>query len=555
MSMPANSGLALAFLIACFAKATILLVCAWIIAMALRRSSSAMRHHVWVAAILASLALPFFTLLLPSWHSATLGSAAALWSPTRANATTSASHVIPSIIVDAVAASPVFNRLTFAALLAWGLGLSFVLLRLLAGLLRLAWVSAQAKPLFDDDWMRAVLELSMFHKLSRSVRLLQCRSHLAMPLTWGLFRPVIVLPSGAEHWPEDRRRIVLSHELAHITRHDWLLQICAELVRALYWFHPLAWLAAARLRQESERACDDEVLRTGIAPSLYATQLLDLARTLENSGRAWSAALAIARPSNLERRFAAMLNPSINRSRLSVKTKLLVPFLALCFLLPLAALRLSAQDRAGKTSGSIHDPSGAGIANATVVMSNHAANTIDMTTTDREGKFSFSGLPAGKYELQVFKPGFQTYRQPDVSLDAGRDFTAAFTLEVGAITEHVMVVPENAEKPVVTEKTNGKPSRLGVGGTVEAAKLVSRVQPVYPESAKAAGVQGTVVLHAVIGMDGKPLSLRVMNSQIDPDLARSAVEAVSQWRYTPTLLNGQPIEIDTTIQVNYTLQP
>jgi TonB family protein len=555
MSMLANSGLALAFLIACFAKATILLVCAWIIAMALRRSSSAMRHHVWAAAILASLALPFFTLLLPSWHSATLGSAAALWSPTRASATTSASHAIPSIIVDAVAASPVFNRLTFAALLSWGLGLSFVLLRLLAGLLRLAWVSAHAKPLFDDDWMRAVLELSMFHKLSRSVRLLQCRSQLAMPLTWGLFRPVIVLPSGAEHWPEDRRRIVLSHELAHIARHDWLLQICAELVRVLYWFHPLAWLAAARLRQESERACDDAVLRTGIAPSLYATQLLDLARTLENSGRDWSTALAIARPSNLERRFAAMLNPSINRSRLSVKTKLLVPFLALCFLLPLAALRLSAQDRAGKTSGAIHDPSGAGIANATVVMSNHGTNTIDMTTTDREGKFSFSGLPAGKYELQVFKPGFQTYRQPDVSLDAGRDFTAVFTLEVGAITEHVMVVPENAEKPVVTEKTNGKPSRLGVGGTVEAAKLVSRVQPVYPESAKAAGVQGTVVLHAVIGMDGKPLSLRVMNSQIDPDLARSAVEAVSQWRYTPTLLNGQPIEIDTTIQVNYTLQP
>jgi TonB family protein len=555
MRMLANSGLALAFLIACFAKVTILLVCVWIIAMALRRSSSAMRHHVWAAAILASLALPSFTLLLPSWHSATLGSAAALWSPTRANATTSASHAIPSIIVDAVAASPVFNRLTFAALLAWGLGLSFVFLRLLAGLLRLAWVSAHAKPLFDDDWMRAVLELSMFHKLSRSVRLLQCRSQLAMPLTWGLFRPVIVLPSGAEHWPEDRRRVVLSHELAHIARHDWLLQICAELVRALYWFHPLAWLAAARLRQESERACDDAVLRIGIAPSLYASQLLDLARTLENSGRAWSTALAIARPSNLERRFAAMLNPSINRSRLSVKTKLLVPFLALCFLLPLAALRLSAQDRAGKTSGSIHDPSGAGIANATVVMSNHSANTIDMTTTDPEGKFIFAGLPAGRYELQVFKPGFQTYRQPDVSLDAGRDFTAVFTLEVGAITEHVMVVPERAEKPIVTGKTNGKPSRLGVGGTVEAAKLVSRVQPLYPESAKAAGVQGTVVLHAVIGMDGKPLSLRVMNSQIDPDLARSAVEAVSQWRYTPTLLNGEPIEIDTTVSVVYSLQP
>ena len=551
----ASSGLALAFLMACFAKATILLVCAWIIAMVLRRSSSATRHHVWAATILASLALPLFALLLPAWHSTTLGPAAALWSPAPANSNSASSHAIPSLVVDAVAASPVFNKLTFAALLGWVLGLSFVLLRLIAGLSRLAWVSAHAKPLFDDGWMRTVLDLSSFHKIKRSVRLLQCDSPLRMPLTWGILRPVIVLPSCAVQWPEDRRHIVLAHELAHIARHDWFLQICAELTRAVYWFHPLAWLAAARLRQESERACDDAVLLSGIPASQYASHLLDLARTLENSGRAWSTALAIARPSNLERRFAAMLNPSINRRHLSVRTKLFIPFLALTLLLPLAALRLSAQDRAGKTTGSIHDPSGAGIANATVVMSNHGANTIDMTTTDREGKFIFTGLPAGRYELQVFKPGFQTYRQADVSLDAGRDFIAVFTLEVGAITEHVMVVPESAEKPIVTEKTNGKPSRLGIGGTVEAAKLISRVQPVYPESAKSAGVQGTVVLHAVISMDGKPLSLRVMNSQIDPDLARSAVEAVSQWRYTPTLLNGEPIEIDTTVSVVYSLQP
>jgi TonB family protein len=552
----ADYELALAFFLVCCAKATILLVCAWVIVIAPRqRLSAAQRHHVWAAAILCSLALPLFTLLLPAWHSATLGSAAALWSPARTSARSSSSYAIPSVIVDAVAASPAFNKLAIAALLVWAVGFSLVILRLLAGLARLAWVSAHAKPLFDDDWMHTVLELSQFHKITCSVRLLQCSNPLAMPLTWGIFRPVIVLPSAAAHWPEDRRRIVLSHELAHIARRDWLLQICAEFARALYWFHPLAWLAAARLRQESERASDDAVLLSGIAPSLYASQLLDLARTLENSGRAWSTALAIARPSNLERRFAAMLNPSVNRSTLSVRTKLLIPFLALTLLVPLAALHLSAQSRAGKTNGSIHDPSGAGIANATVVMSNHDANTIDMTTTGREGNFSFTGLPTGKYELQVYKPGFQSYRQPDVSLDAGRDFTEVFTLEVGAITEHVMVVPENTEKSVVAEKTNGKPSRLAVGGTAEAAKLTKKVQPIYPESAKSAGVQGTVVLHAVIGMDGKPLSLRVMNSQVDPDLARSAVEAVSQWRYTPTLLNGEPIEVDTTISVVYSLAP
>jgi TonB family protein len=554
MSTMANFEPALAFLVTCFAKSTILLTCAWAIAIILRRhSSAALRHNLWAAAILATLALPLFMLLLPAWHSSTLGSAVSLWSPAQANAATNSSSTIPSIVINAVVAPTLFNTISRFVLLVWTLGLSLVLSRLFAGLARLTWVSIHAKPLFDESWMRSVLELSTFHKITRPVRLLQCQSPLVMPLTWGILHPVIVVPSGAEHWPEDRRRIVLSHELAHIARHDWLLQICAELARAVYWFHPLVWLAAVRLRQESERAADDAVLLSGVAPSLYASQLLDLARTLEHSGRAWSTALAIARPSNLERRFAAMLNPSINRRRPSTRTKLLIPFLALALLLPLAALRLTAQNRAGKTSGSIHDPSGAGVLNATIVMSNHDTNTIDMTTTDREGNFSFVGLPAGKYELQVYKPGFQTYRQADVSLDAGREFTEVFTLEVGAITEHVMVVPGDSEKPVVTDKTSGKPSRLAVGGTVEAAKLIKKVQPMYPDSAKSAGVQGTVVLHAVIGMDGKPLSLRIMNSQVDPDLARSAVEAVSQWRYTPTLLNGNPIEVDTTITVNYSL--
>jgi TonB family protein len=544
----------LAFLVVCCAKATVLLAGAWLIVVALRQSSSALRHHVWTAAILASLALPFFAMLLPAWHSATLGSAATFWSPAHANAGSPISHTIPSSIVNVTASPQFFNRLAGVTLLAWTVGASFFLLRLLVGLARLAWVSAHAKPVFDDDWMHTVLELSKFHKIGRPVRLLLRNSSTAMPLTWGIFRPVIVLPSSALQWSEDCRCIVLSHELAHISRHDWFLQICAELTRAIYWFHPLVWLAAAQLRQESERASDDAVLRSGIAPSSYASQLLDLARTLENSGRAWSTALAIARPSNLERRFAAMLNPSVNRSRLSFRTSLLIPLLALCLLFPLAVLHLSAQNLSGKVAGTIHDPSGAGVANATVIMSNHTANTVDMTTSDRDGNFNFKALPSGEYELKAMKPGFQVYRLPQVNLTSGGDFSQNISLEIGTIMEEVQVVPAGTKQPLPVG-TTGKPSRLRLGGDLEASRRVTKVQPVYPDSAKSAGISGTVILHAIISTDGKPLSLRVMNSQIDPDLARSAVEAVSQWRYTPTLLNGEPIEVDTTITVNYSLAP
>ncbi|HTQ59370.1 MAG TPA: M56 family metallopeptidase [Candidatus Solibacter sp.] len=555
MSAYGGSELVLSFLFACFAKATLLLCCAWIATVAMRRHSSAVRHHSWAVAIVASLALPILMMLLPAWRSSALGDAAALLKPAGAGAVASVSQTIASTTINAVTVSPVYKKIARAILIIWAFGFLLVLLRLMTGLARLVWMSTLARPLFEDDWMRDVLTFSNIFEIARPARLLQCRSLLAMPLTWGFLRPVIVLPAGSSTWTAERRRIVLAHELAHIGRHDWLVQICGELARAVYWFHPLVWLAAARLRHESECACDDAVLMSGISPSRYASELLDLARTLENSGRAWTTSLAIARPSNLERRFAAMLNSSVNRKSLSNKAKYLILCFALGCLLPLATLRVSAQNLAGKTSGTIHDPSGSPVANATIVMSNHGANTIDMTTTDRDGNFSFKSLPAGKYELQVYKPGFAPLHRADVTLDPGAEFAEVFTLSVGADFETVRVVPSGSEKPAVTDESDGKPSRLGIGGTVEAAKLIKRVQPIYPESAKSDGAQGTVVLHAVIGMDGKPLSLRVMNSEIDPRLSRSAVEAVSQWRYSPTLLNGEPIEVDTTITVNYTLEP
>jgi TonB family protein len=359
-------------------------------------------------------------------------------------------------------------------------------------------------------------------------------------------------------WSADRRRAVLSHELAHIARHDWLMQMCAELARGFYWFHPLAWFAAAELRAESERACDDSVLNSGVEASSYANQLVELARTLRNAHRGWSAALAIARPTNLERRFIAMLNPHQNRRGMPRRAGLLLKGAAVCLLLPIAALRLPRQDLSGKFTGTIFDISDAACPNATIVMTNHKAGTVDMTTSDAEGNFVFKALPAGEYEMKVLKPGFKTYLAPQVVLEAGRDLALNAKLQMGVLEDTVDVQVEYRGQPYAmkaspsTEDT-AETKRIRIGGNVEAAKVITKVQPIYPEIAKKRGAQGSVLLHAVVGKDGTPHSLEVLNSQIDPDLARSAVEAVNQWRYQPTLLNGEPVEIDTTIVVNFTL--
>lgn len=116
----------------------------------------------------------------------------------------------------------------------------------------------------------------------------------------------VLLPSGAAAWPDERIRVVVAHELAHVRRCDWLVLIGAELLRSVYWFNLLLWVACARLRHESERACDDAVLRLGIGGTSYAAHLLDLARAFAAHRRVWLPAAAIARPSRLERRIAAM---------------------------------------------------------------------------------------------------------------------------------------------------------------------------------------------------------------------------------------------------------
>jgi TonB family protein len=411
------------------------------------------------------------------------------------------------------------------------LGTAIVASRLLVGSVRLAILSTRSHALLTDAWNSDLCALAESLSVSRPVRLLLCADSAATPLTWGLLRPVILLPAGASDWPSERRRIVLSHELAHIARGDWLLHICGELIHALYWFHPLAWIAWAGLRHESERACDDAVLNSGIPACEYAEELLALASTLTNSRAGVCPALAIARSANLERRFAAMLNPSLNRYA-SRTSKLLTRLLAVCLLFPLAALRLPAQNAAGNFNGTIYDASGAVVPNATIVMTGLKFKTVDMSTSAADGTFSFKALPAGVYEMKVMTPGFEAYHDPQVDLEAVRVLSRSVHLNVGSVTESVDVHATDAGQ-TASSKGNTPPVRVKIGGEIEAAKLVKKVAPSYPESAKAAGVQGKVVLHAVIGMDGKPLSLQVLNSTIDPDLARASVEAVSRWRYSP----------------------
>ena len=115
-------------------------------------------------------------------------------------------------------------------------------------------------------------------------------------------------------------------------------------------------------------------------------------------------------------------------------------------------------------------------------------------------------------------------------------------------------VPTAAPPPPPPKKEEVKPKtpeRIRVGGNVQAANLIRRIVPVYPPLAKQARVQGTVKFSAIIGKDGTIQNLQLISGH--PLLVPSATEAVKQWVYKPTLLNGEPVEVVTQIDVNFSL--
>jgi HEAT repeat protein/beta-lactamase regulating signal transducer with metallopeptidase domain len=359
--MMATGAITIPMLAELAGRAALVLALAWIGARLAFRRSASTRYAVWAAGFIAAFALPIATGLLPSWHLAVLpppevAPAAVsrpldtqlLPPPPLSDRTTLGSrNGAPSTPATAVPAPGRSTTPLPWALIAWAAIAAGLILRYVASLLAVRWMTRHAQPLEDRRWRDALDVASAMLGLTRTPRLL-ASTGVAVPFTCGLLRPVLVVPSSALAWDDERIHVVLLHELAHVVRRDCLLQAVSHVVCALYWFNPLAWLGARQLRAERERACDDLVLASGTAGAAYAQHLLDIARaaTVDARPRLASAALAMARPSELEGRLLAILDPRRSRARAAQGVLWQVACLAVVVALPLATVRLVARTAA-----------------------------------------------------------------------------------------------------------------------------------------------------------------------------------------------------------------
>ena len=368
---------ALPLLIDTALKGAILVIIAASAAYLLRKRSAASRHAVWTAAVIGHLAIPAFILVLPEWKVPVLPAApwmrseptasvaltpvndqkAPIETPNLAAPTTGAqSNAIAS--GKEAASGQVSNRsasipstsskapigASIIPLLAtiWFAGAIIVLLRLAIGTWRVGQLARDGTRVEDGVWLSLAQRLANRLGVTRPLILLR-GERLAVPVTWGIVYPAVLLPQDSNSWTEERRRFVLVHEMAHVKRFDALTQLIAQIAVAVFWFDPLVWFSAHQMRVEREHACDDYVLRDGTVPSLYAGELLEMVRSIGTPSHDRAApafaALAMARRSEFEGRMLSILDPRLDRKTLNRRGTLMTAVIVALLTLPLAALR------------------------------------------------------------------------------------------------------------------------------------------------------------------------------------------------------------------------
>jgi beta-lactamase regulating signal transducer with metallopeptidase domain len=326
-------------------KVTLLLVAAFVAHAMLRTASAARRYRVWGTMFVAILALPLLGVVpLPPLDMPMLSASAEHYVSSNALRRTESGlsaapsgKSSPAILIEAkalVLESPIIRLPSLRTALAgtWLLGSIVAAVAILVSYARVRRLVRSGVELNDETWRAAFARIASRLGYHHTVRIISCDG-IRAPMAGGLLRAIVFVPADALQWDEQRRDIVLAHEIAHLANGDQRRYLVSRLACALYWFHPLVWLALRESTADCEQACDERVLSLGVRPSIYADLLLDFA-----AGPVLNpdVAVTMVRRFRLEQRIMSILE---NRPRPAVQCRLRPAMVAVGLTVSLAAAR------------------------------------------------------------------------------------------------------------------------------------------------------------------------------------------------------------------------
>jgi TonB family protein len=420
------------------------------------------------------------------------------------------------------------------------------------------------------------------------------------PVTFGLWRPVVILPDALRDYPVDVQRAVVCHELCHVKRRDWAWLLAEEGVRAALWFHPAVWWVISRIQLTREEAVDAAVVGTTGQRRIYAEALMAFA-----DAAPLTPAAAFSRRRHLVTRILLISKEAVMSSKRIV---------ASCAVMAIAIATgswyaVGAFPLQGGTVATAPRPG----QRVPVPASPDAIGPLEqrakpVTPENPIPRRTYSAPVELKSPAQVPAPIALTLRitvdesgrvaearMVGVRMSAGRSGAAPLTLSGNVVTRDaagtdvmapviaaaieavkqwrydppfegpltfdvsVPVVPEGTDLQTAprgavqfsADRVVSGPAPVRVGGAIKQPIKTRHVNPVYPPIAQSARVQGVVIMEIVITPEGQVQDARVLRSI--PLLDQAALDAVRQWEFTPTLLNGAPTPIIMTVTVQFSL--
>jgi TonB family protein len=462
-----------------------------------------------------------------------------------------------------------------------------------AGLCRLRRLRRLGEPAPDEEHEALQARLGTHAEIRYAAEVRQ-------PVTFGLRCPVVLLPASLRDHSAATRDAVLTHELVHVRRRDWASVLLEETVRACVWFHPVMWWLISRVQLAREEVVDATAVALTGRRADYLRALLAFADDVP-------LAPAFARRRHLFRRIALLSTEEFMSARRIVASVVAVGVaVALGSWSAIGAFPMqggttsSVQPQPGPveqratvaTSGDmlprpvrrdmpVFPPDAAGeAASATVTLRtvvDEAGNVAEVRLAGfgfRLNEFSAT-LNSGPGALEAFeqlleKASFRASSGERVSAATWRPVLEAFIESAASATRQTRYEPPALGPLVfstVVQFAAGKESvvrdmpiserltndgALRVGGNIRTPRKVKDVRPLYPQEARDAGVQGVVIIEMRVEADGRVGSARVLRSI--PLLDQAALDAVQQWEFEPTLLNGAPIAVVMTVTVQFTAQ-
>jgi TonB family protein len=517
----------------------------------LRKSSAAVRHALLAAVFGVLLALPFASMFLPPLRIAVEERSV----PAAMNAGVTLPVQSAGPMPEGRPKAPRSDGFTLPVLLftGWIAGMGLFLIPVAMGLWKVRSLRQSAVP-----WrlgQPVVDRLASEAGMRRHVELL-LHEALPGPMTCGVLHPAIVMPQDAKTWNAEDLNRAMVHELEHVRRGDWLTGCLARALCAVYWFHPLVWIAWRQLSLDAERACDDAVLARSEATA-YADQLVGLARRLATGSK--PPLLAMANRADLATRVSAVLDGRRKRGRAGKGRVALACCAAASLVLMIAPLKMVAAPQAG----------GVAVAEASVVYANvrYVSDTnlviTDVGVADGAGK-PIEGLRPGDFEvtedgrrqvLSVFEP---------VKLDSLPSYyiLGYYTSNLNRDGNYRNVQITNKLYP--TAKLTYRagyygplPATAVAGGVTPGAGVtppvpIYRPEPQYSEEARKAKWSGTVLLDAVVDASGNVTSVRV-NRSAGLGLDEKAIEAATKWKFSPARKGSQAVAATVQLALSFQL--